>query len=45
MSIFAGTCGGIVGNAPDIVKIRMQNDLKFPGTATRNTMNIFLEHI
>ena len=35
MSIVAGTCGGIVGNAPDIVKIRMQNDLKLPGTAYR----------
>ena len=41
MSIFAGSCAAIVGNAPDVVKIRMQNDLKFPGTAIHNTMHIF----
>ena len=41
MSIFAGSCAAIVGNAPDVVKIRMQNDLKFPGTAIRNTIHIF----
>ena len=40
MSIFGGSCAAIVGNAPDIVKIRMQNDLKLPGTAIRSIIYI-----
>ena len=31
MATFSGTLGGIVGTPPDVVKIRMQNDVKLPG--------------
>ena len=31
IATFSGTCGGIVGTPPDVVKIRMQNDVKLPG--------------
>ena len=30
MATFSGTLGGIVGTPPDVVKIRMQNDVKLP---------------
>ena len=31
MAALTGMCGGVVGNPFDVVKIRMQNDLKLPG--------------
>ena len=31
MAVLTGMCGGVVGNPFDVVKIRMQNDLKLPG--------------
>ena len=30
MATFSGTLGGMVGTPPDVVKIRMQNDVKLP---------------
>lgn len=36
LSMFAGFCGGIVGNPADIVNIRMQNDRSLPVAEQRN---------
>ena len=42
MSVISGFCGGIVGNPFDIVKIRMQNDVKLPGIVIHDTVHIFI---
>ena len=35
MATFSGTLGGMVGTPPDVVKIRMQNDVKLPGIVAK----------
>ena len=43
MATFSGTLGGMVGTPPDVVKIRMQNDVKLPSKSLRFRMfNHFL---
>ena len=37
----SGLCGGFVGNPPDIVKVRMQNDVKLPLKHRRNYKHVF----
>ncbi|EDV27332.1 Mitochondrial dicarboxylate carrier [Trichoplax sp. H2] len=36
-----GTIGGIVGNPPDLINVRMQNDVKLPVDQRRNYKNFF----
>ena len=38
MATLTGVCGGIVGNPFDVVKVRMQNDIKLPGMETRTPL-------
>ena len=37
----SGLCGGFVGNPPDIVKVRMQNDVKLDFEHRRNYKHVF----
>ena len=37
----SGICGGFVGNPPDIVKVRMQNDIKLDFEHRRNYKHVF----
>ena len=37
----SGAFGGFVGNPPDIVKVRMQNDIKLSMESRRNYKNVF----
>lgn len=41
LSMFAGFCGGVVGNPADVVNIRMQNDRTLPEAQRRNYRNAF----
>ena len=38
MATLTGVCGGIVGNPFDVVKVRMQNDIKLPGIKSRTPL-------
>ena len=40
MATLTGVCGGIVGNPFDVVKVRMQNDIKLPGMKNRTTLSL-----
>jgi len=37
---FAGICGGITGSPADLIKVRMQNDMKLPKNMRRNYKHV-----
>ncbi|XP_071962237.1 mitochondrial dicarboxylate carrier-like [Antedon mediterranea] len=41
IAMFAGACGGIVGTPPDMINVRMQNDMKIAPEYRRNYKHIF----
>lgn len=41
MAAFAGAAGGFIGTPPDMVNVRMQNDVKLPAESRRNYKHVF----
>ncbi|XP_033108710.1 mitochondrial dicarboxylate carrier-like [Anneissia japonica] len=41
LAMFAGACGGFIGTPPDMINVRMQNDVKLPVEKRRNYKHVF----